>query len=170
MRIIEKPNQNEYGAYFQPYMDLVNEPALEAMAKALKELEDFHKLIDESKSTYRYAEGKWSVNEVLLHLVDCERIFNYRALSFSRGELEVPGFDHDLYVTHSHADERTVADIFAEYAKVRAASLALFASFNEQHLNTMGKANGNPISVRALGFLITGHQRHHLNVIKERYL
>ena len=127
--------------------------------------------IPESKADYAYAEGKWTIKELILHLCDCERVFQYRALSFARmSSAPLPGFDHDAWVPASDAHLRTLPEIAAEYRSVRNSSITLFSSFSDRQLLQKGKANGLEMSVRALGFVAVGHELHHRKVMQERYL
>lgn len=170
MKTISRPASSEYNPYFQQYIDITPEDALEAMEISLTEAEDLFELLGDDKGLLRYAPGKWTINEIIAHVIDCERIFNYRALSFTRGDLNLPGFDHDEFAKHSRANERSTAALIDELLLVRQATIALFNSFNTEQLNIAGKANNNEITVRALAYLIAGHQRHHFNVIREKYL
>ena len=122
---------------------------------------------------HRYAEGKWSIKEVLVHIVDDERIFAYRALRFARGEQQnLIGFDQDAYAALSNADERDLDNIFEEYDAVRRSTIALFNGLPGESLTRMGKRTGtfNNATVRALAYHIAGHEQHHLNLIKDLYL
>lgn len=168
---IEKPHPDTYPAYYSTYIDAVPENdlilALQNNRKAL------YALILElmGKADYRYAEGKWTIKEVLLHMIDTERIFAYRALTFARGDKNVlPGYDENEYAKYYSADKRTLQQVYAELRVVRDATIHLFQSFDEEALLRSGIANGNPISVTALGYAIAGHANHHFRVIKERYL
>lgn len=170
MNTILRPEKEEYNAYFQQYMDLTPEDALTAMENALNEAEDLFEMLGDEKGLLAYAPEKWTINEVIGHVIDCERIFNYRALSFTRGDMDLAGFDHDMFVKKSGANQRNTSALIDELLLVRQATIALFNSFSDKQLMIAGKANGNSISVRALAYLIAGHQRHHFNVIRERYL
>ena len=120
---------------------------------------------------FSYADGKWSVAEVLVHLMDAERVFQYRALRFARNDrTELKGFDQDAYVPESSANSRNKKDIEEEFVAIRKSSLKLFGSLGAEELSRSGKANGTSMSVRALGFVICGHQAHHFKIIKDRYL
>lgn len=119
----------------------------------------------------RYAPGKWSVAEVLLHLMDSERIFAYRALRLGRGDTTpLPGFEQDDYVPHSDADKRTAASIVEEYLAIRNATIELLKNFTPERWSGRGLASGHEVTVRALAFIIAGHEAHHLQIIRERYL
>lgn len=120
---------------------------------------------------FSYAQGKWTIAEVLIHLMDTERIFQYRALRFARNDkTELQGFDQDSYVPESQAPNRNRNDILEEFIAIRKSSIALFASLNDEMLLRSGLASGAKMSVRALGFVICGHQIHHFNILQERYL
>ena len=120
---------------------------------------------------YRYAPGKWSIAELLLHIIDAERVFQYRALRIGRGDrTDLPGFDQDLFVNNSEAAHRTLDSLREEYNAVRLSSLLLFQSFTKVQLLSEGSADGQGVSVRALGFMICGHQKHHEEILKSRYL
>jgi uncharacterized damage-inducible protein DinB len=119
----------------------------------------------------RYAPGKWTIKEILVHVVDDERIYAYRALRFARGDLTpLPGFEQDEFAAASDANERPVPDILAEHAAVRDATIALFRGLPEAALLRSGVADGKRFTVRALGYHMAGHEAHHMAVVKERYL
>jgi hypothetical protein len=121
--------------------------------------------------SFRYAPGKWSVSEVLMHILDTERIFQYRALRLGRkDDTPLPGFDQDGYVPESCADGRTLKDLISEYRVIRESSLLLFKSLPSDRLLFKGNASGQDISLGALGFIMCGHQKHHRNILRERYL
>ena len=127
--------------------------------------------IPEEKLTYAYAEGKWTLAEALVHMLDTERIFQYRALCIARNDKsEFPGFDQDAYVPVSNANNRSKKDLIDEYVAVRDSSITLFASLDEEALKRVGVASGSKMSVRALGFITSGHQAHHVRILRERYL
>lgn len=131
----------------------------------------FLQSIEEEKWDYRYAEGKWSIKEVVQHLIDAERIFAYRALSIARGETaSLPSFDENAYAARSKAEGRSREDLMAEFQTARQSTTQLFASFDEEQLMMTGTANGNSVSVNSIGFIIPGHVQHHLNILEERYL
>ena len=123
------------------------------------------------KHNYRYDSEKWTIKEIIQHLIDCERIFAYRALRFSRNDkTELPGFDQDSYVANSDANQRHLKDLLMEFSLVRHTTLALFKSFSDEVLLRNGVATGFNVSVRALGFIIVAHQEHHKKIFIERYL
>jgi uncharacterized damage-inducible protein DinB len=127
--------------------------------------------LSEEKMNYRYAPGKWTIKDMLVHMSDTERIYVYRALRFSRGDkTELPGFNESLFAEHAGANEREKEDIMREYSLVRESSIAFVESLSDDALNRIGSANEYPVSVRLLVNLIYGHQKHHLNILRERYL
>jgi hypothetical protein len=127
-------------------------------------------LLDEARALHRYAPGKWSVKEVVGHLADAERVFAYRALRFARGDAApLAGFDENTYVPAGRFDRRPFASILEEFSAVRGGTLALFTSLDEQAWARQGTANASPISVRALGWIIAGHELHHMAILRERY-
>ncbi len=162
----------EFIPYFKRYIDLAKGLELRpGLQKSLDEVMSFCKSLPESKYEYRYEAGKWNVKEIIAHLIDTERVFCYRALCFARQDkTELPGFDQDDYLANSNATNRKFEDLLEEYQSVRQASIGLFNSFTNDMLLSIGTASGGEASVRALGFLIIGHERHHINIIKERYL
>ncbi|ELR71054.1 hypothetical protein C900_03184 [Fulvivirga imtechensis AK7] len=132
---------------------------------------DLIKSIPEASGNYRYAAGKWSIKEVLAHMIDAERIFAYRALRFARNDkTALHGFEENDYAPESNAENRKLYKILDEYNNVRASTVDLFSSLSEEMLNRTGTANGNEMSVYAIGFVIAGHDAHHRKVLNERYL
>jgi hypothetical protein len=132
---------------------------------------NFFNSIPEERWSYRYAEGKWSIKELVQHLIDAERIFSYRALRFARNDkTTLAGFEEDSYVPMSNAEQRRKNDLVEEIKIVNTSSALLFKSFDEEMLEREGIANGSSIYVRAIGFIIIGHALHHRNTIRERYL
>lgn len=127
--------------------------------------------IPNEKLSYAYADGKWTLAELLGHIIDAERVFQYRALRFARNDkTPLPGFDQDEYVPQSNASTRTKQELLEEYRAVRESTILLFKSFDDAVLKRVGVASGSKMSVRAMGFIICGHQAHHLKIIRERYL
>lgn len=166
-----RPVENEYPSYYSGYIQQVpeTEPIL-ALEKATEEINHFLSLLPEAKATHRYSEGKWSVTELLQHMIDTERIMAYRALTIARGDtIPLPGFDEDAYARIANVDYRTIADLRSELQVVRKSSLCLFQSFDEAALRRRRTVNNNPVSVLALAYIIAGHQRHHFNILRERY-
>ncbi|WP_350288620.1 DinB family protein [uncultured Croceitalea sp.] len=162
----------EYNSYYQPYIAaLGNSELLTTLKEGLDSFADFIEALPDEKLTYSYGTDKWSVAEVLIHLIDAERIFQYRSLRFARNdETPIPGFDQDLYVPNSRANSRSKTAIALEFKAVRASTIALFESLSKEELERSGIASNSEMSVRALGFIISGHLQHHKNILKERYL
>ena len=173
MRIIERPKTGEYPAYAEMYMKLV--PSDGQVLKHLKNnfkaiLKLIHSL-PEDKLLYRYAKDKWTIKEVLVHIIDDERIYAYRALRFARNDqTELPGFEQDEFTRFSGANERNLDNLFEEYEAVRNSTVTFFNGLGDEALMRMGIAAENKASVRALAYHIAGHELHHIKIIKERYL
>lgn len=159
-------------AYYHKYIQKVNaDTVLAALQNQQEESNNLLTSIPEEKWLYKYAEGKWTIKELVQHVTDAERIFCYRALCFSRNEKSLlPGFDENDYVIASKANNRSKNSILNELKTVQAATLSLFASFDETQLKSSGIANGNTIYVKAIGYIIAGHAVHHTEILKERYL
>ena len=162
----------EYANFFEPYMSKVGEVDLiEELEISVHRLIKFVQNIPMDKFDYVYAEGKWTIKDILQHIIDAERIFSYRALRMARRDkTPLPGFDEDDYATIANGSKRTIIDLLTELAVVRQATLSLFKTFVDDDLMQIGIASNNPISVRAIGFIIIGHQNHHQQIFSERYL
>ena len=167
-----KPLPNTYPAYFKNYVDQVpDEELFTGFQNQSAVIKQFLGSITEEQSTYAYDTGKWTIKEVLQHMIDTERIFNYRALCFARKEtLSLPGFDENLYAANSNANSRSWKELVDEFAAVRSSTEFLFKSFTEEALATSGISNNNPATVISFGFITLGHFYHHKNVLQERYL
>jgi uncharacterized damage-inducible protein DinB len=166
-------NPSEYLDYFSHFLSLVpqNESVVESLESVFKTNLEFFLSIPVDKHEYYYQEGKWTIKELLNHLIDTERIFNYRALRIARNDkTPMEGFNENDYADHSYANSRTIENLIEEYKAVKLATIALFKSFTPEMLTLLGIASGHNTSVRAIGFIISGHEIHHINVIKERYL
>ncbi len=171
-----KPSQlqpTEFAPFYANYIDQVTEEysLIEELEISLHRLIKFVQDIPMDKFDYQYAPGKWTIKDILQHLIDAERIFCYRALRFARNDkTDLPGFEENDYVDEALANNRTIMQLLTELSAVRHATLLLFKTFTEEQLLRMGTANNNPMSVRALGFVIIGHQNHHQRIFLERYL
>jgi len=165
---------NEYALFYEPYIEALvsNEKnILENLKETHLEAIALLKDLPETKQHYRYAEGKWTIKELIQHFIDAERVLSYRALRFARRDAtNLPGYEEDDYVKNSNGDTRDYNDLLEEFSAVRNATMLLFNSFTNESLQRIGSANGSIISVRALGFIISGHLQHHLTIIKDRYL
>lgn len=165
-------DSSEYHPYYELYLSkcLFNN-ILSDLQQSKDQFEKFLKSIPAKKQLYKYASDKWTIKEVLVHIIDTERIFAYRALRIARRDVTaLPGFDQDEYVLNSDANSRNFEDLISEFVSVRNATITLFKSFNEADLLQMGTASNSPISVRALGFILIGHQNHHQEIIEQCYL
>lgn len=165
--------KNEYVPYFEQYIKLVtnNLSIIENLETAQKEFDNLLRNLPEKKHDFAYAEGKWTMKELIQHIIDTERVFCYRALCFARNDkTDLPGFDQDIFVDNDNANDRDYFDLLAEMQTLRTSTIQLYKSFSDEALLRIGIASGNEISVRALGFLFSGHQIHHLNIVRERYL
>jgi uncharacterized damage-inducible protein DinB len=163
---------SEYNPFYHTYLLALGDVDLiQELNRGKDELITLLEEIPESKLVYSYGEGKWTLAEVLLHIMDAERVFQYRALCFARNDqTPFPGFDQDEYVPHSNAASRTKASLVKEYSAIRESTLCLYNSFDKDILKRVGVASGSRMSVRAMGFIISGHQAHHVNIIRKRYL
>ncbi|HEX7457229.1 MAG TPA: DinB family protein [Ginsengibacter sp.] len=173
MRKIEKPKDGEFPSYAMMYIKLLPDDGL--LLNHLKEnfdkTKEFILSLPKEKLIYRYAKNKWTIKEILVHIIDDERIYAYRALCFARNDkTELPGFEQDDYALFSNANERSIENILNEYEAVRNATITLFEGFGETALLREGIANKNKATVRALGYHLAGHELHHINIIKEKYL
>ncbi|MDN3691831.1 DinB family protein [Chryseobacterium tructae] len=162
----------DFQKYIQRYLDLI--PSGDWLTE-LKVSENrtvgIYSNLTEEQSKFAYAEGKWTLKELLLHLSDTERVFQYRILAFARGDKNnLPGFDENEYAEQSFASERSLESLLEEYKLVRKSSQILLETMKPSSLQNIGMANGNEISVETIGKLIIGHNYHHLNIIEERYL
>jgi hypothetical protein len=167
-----RPNLSRVPEYYHRYINQVAEnDLLKAFVKQTPLFISFLRKIPASKRNYRYAKGKWSIKEVLQHVIDTERVFAYRTLCFSRQDATpLPSFDENLYGDNAKATRRKWNDMVEEFKAVRKSTEILFRSFDKQQLDSSGIASGKPVYVLGLGFIIAGHVQHHINVIKERYL
>ena len=173
LRVIEKPREAEYPAYAHIYSDLLPDDGLilAHLENNLRSTKKFVASIPKARLLHRYAEGKWTIKEILGHIVDDERIYVYRALRFARNDsTELPGFEQVHYAQYSEANKREITDLLDEFALVRRSTIAFFKSLDNTALMRTGVANGNRVSVRALAYHIAGHELHHMNIIRERYL
>ena len=172
MQKIQRPAEGEYAPYAITYIDLVPQDGLviKLLQDKLKSTPEFIRAFPLKKRTQPWKEGEWTIQEILVHILDTERIFCYRALRFARNDpTGVAGFEQDDYVPFSRANQRNIGTILAEYAAVRQATLTFLNSLSDDALARAGLVGGNRVSVRALAWMITGHEIHHLNSIRENY-
>lgn len=166
--------KTEYASYFEQYIKLVSKEdksIIENLQESQIEFDDLLRSLSKDKHNFSYAEGKWTLKELIQHIIDTERVFCYRALCFARNDkTELPGFDQDIFVDNVDANSRDFYDLLDEMDNLRKGSIILFKSFSDEALLRIGVASKNKMSVRALGYLFSGHQKHHLNIVKERYI
>lgn len=167
-----RPSPNEHAQFYAKYIARV--PAgdiVEILRDQIAETASFLRRIPDERTVTGYAPGKWTIRDIVGHVADTERIMGYRALRFARGdETPVPGFDENTYVPTAEASSREMDDLVRELEIVRAATVALFTGLPADAWRRTGRANGTPVTVRALAAIIAGHERHHMAIIRERYL
>ncbi|GEN72227.1 DinB family protein [Chryseobacterium lathyri] len=163
---------SDFQKYVQRYLDQIpSEDWIGELKLSGEKTVEIYAALTEGQSLFAYADGKWTLKELLLHLSDAERIFQYRILAFARGEkAQLPGFDEEEYAAASFANNRSLESLLEEYKLVRKSSQILIETLEPGVLNNTGIANGNKLAVETIGKLIVGHNYHHLNIIKERYL
>jgi uncharacterized damage-inducible protein DinB len=166
------PKPDEYAEYYSGYMkNIYDDNIIKVLEEGRDKMQALIKSLSEEKGNYSYTEGKWSVKEVLGHLADVERVMAYRAMSIARGETKsLPGFEQDEYVKNAGFNKRSLHSLAEELLQLRNADIILFKSFNDETLMRKGTANNYVTSVRAFLFIIAGHELHHINILKERYL
>ena len=169
---MKRPETNEFATYYNTYISLIDGdgvmPILDAQSA---ELRTVFSDVSEEKGAFAYAPGKWTLKEAISHLIDGERIFAYRVLRISRGdETPIEGFEQDGYIENSNANNRPFADLLDEFDLQRKANLLMLNNLDEAGSLRMGTASNSPISARALTYIMAGHVKHHINVLRERYL
>jgi hypothetical protein len=166
-----RPKPEETVAYFHRYINLVDDGNIvELLAVNHAKTQEMIRNTPTEKGGYRYAEGKWNIKEVYLHLMDVERIMTYRALRFARNDgSDLLGFNDDEYVLNANSENRTLADIAEEFQAVRQATIAMVKHFTTEMMDRTGTVNGGSASVRGLLYIIAGHELHHQNILEERY-
>lgn len=171
---MQKLESDEYALFYRPYIDIlldndksIIENLLDSYEKAIQILEN----LDIEKQLFQYAEGKWTIKELIQHIIDAERVFNYRALRFARNDAsELSGFDENQFVSQSNANTRDYNDLLEEFSLLRRSTILMYKNFSTEVLLLKGKASDEFISVRALGYITSGHLLHHLHIINSRYL
>lgn len=166
-----RPSETEYGAFYQTYINYTSVKDYAILVQQYNEIIiEAWNVIPTEKINFAYAPGKWTIKQMLQHVIDTERIFAYRALVIARKEpAALLGFDENEYAKNATASHRNWNEMIAEWKILRQSTNMLFGSFTEEDLKQKGTANNLPISVNALGFIIFGHALHHLHVLKERY-
>jgi uncharacterized damage-inducible protein DinB len=167
-----RPAADEFAPYYGRYITRVADgDIVDTLRSQVGETLAMLRAIPESRGGHRYAEGKWSIRECVGHMSDTERVFAYRAMRFSRGDtVALPGFDENAFVANSSFDRRTLASLIDEFETVRRATVAFFDGVNGEEMLRRGTASDNPVSVRALAWIIAGHEVHHRGILRERYL
>lgn len=170
--VTSRPATGEYAPYYHKYVAQVPEGDIVDILRAQRD--DTVRLVaglDERKASHRYAPDKWTIAEVLGHVIDTERVFTYRAVAFARGDrTPLPSMDQEVWAAGSNARERTLQSLLEEYQAVRAATIALFGSLGDRELAREGIASDNRVTVRGLAWITAGHERHHVKILRERYL
>jgi len=166
-----RPEVGDYAPYYERYIKLIEgDDILKILNDQSKKTQDVLNSFSEHKGNFRYAEGKWTVKEVVGHLLDTERIFAYRALCIARGEKKsLPGFDQDDYVKDGNFNRRDLFELNYEFRLLRESNLLLFRSFSEEMLKKRGFANETSVTVLAILFMIAGHEKHHMKILREKY-
>lgn len=169
---MKRPENTEYSDWYAGYVGLVTETdIISALEQQTVDMKEFFSAISDEKGLYAYAEGKWTIKELLGHINDGERVFAYRALRFSRNdESALNGFDENPYVENSNFNERKLADLVEEFVLLRQANLFIFRNLKESDWDNFGIASEAKVTVRALAYIMVGHARHHVKILKERYL
>ncbi|MBK6835345.1 MAG: DinB family protein [Bacteroidetes bacterium] len=170
---MQKPEQNEYNPYFQNYLNLVGEGNFfELFTQNTIDCISFFESLPKEKHNYQYAAGKWSVKQVLMHIIDTERVLSYRALVGARGDntTQLQSYDDDAYANNVDVSNRSLESIIEEFKTIRRATELLYENITEEQSKFKASTQNYPITPRALGFIMIGHCKHHLNVLKERYL
>ena len=172
MMRITKPEPGDYPAYYKPYVDAVpEEEVMTYFVRSQSEVPEFLRHIPADKLGYAYAPDKWTIAEVIQHVMDAERVFAYRGLCIARGEQQpLPSFDQDLYVRNAETSHRSLASLVDEWSGIRHATISLFAHLPEDCLDYLGFAAGYPIRLRSLPWIIAWPEYHHWQVLQERYL
>jgi uncharacterized damage-inducible protein DinB len=167
-----KLSKTEFAPFYENYITLAKNLVLSTdFDSQMNFCVDFYTSVPKDKLDYRYEASKWSIKDILLHVIDCERIFAYRALCIARKDRTLfPGFEENDYAVEARGSNRSFESLIHEYKSVRHATKSLFESFEATQLTIIGNASGKDISVRAIGYIILGHELHHINIIKERYL
>jgi uncharacterized damage-inducible protein DinB len=173
MNLMQRPLADEYHENYQKYFDLVPEGAyLELLANNSRETVRFFETIPREKLDYRYATGKWTIKEVLMHMIDTERVFSYRALVAARGDTTTPHYrmDEELYARNVDVTQRTLQSLILEFKAVRSATETIFENITDAQSKSRCNVVTHPMSARAIGYFMIGHIQHHRNIIEERYL
>lgn len=167
-----KPDFNTLPGFYRNYvLNVQDQDMLQALELSAERFKELISNVSEDRGEYRYAPGKWSIKELICHMMDAERIFAYRALRFARNDATVlPGFEENDYAPQANAHSRTLKQLLTEAENLRKTTIDLFKSFTPEMLERKGSANGNVVSVINIGYIVSGHETHHCKILKERYL
>jgi hypothetical protein len=170
--VIAKPDNSEYAPYYEKYISMVQgDDVLRILSAQTDKSLATLRGITEGRSLERYAPNKWSIREVVGHLIDCERIFTYRALRFARNDLqELAGFEQDDYIPYAHFDSRQWSDLLSEFELVRRSTVLMYRGLDSEAWMRRGTANKASVTVRAIAYITAGHELHHMQIIRTRYL
>lgn len=166
-------NTANFPSYFHPYIEKIPEgrDPFELLQLNIKETLKTLVMVSDEQANGAYAEGKWSIKEIVQHLIDTERIFGFRALAFARGEqVKIPGYDHEVYAANSDANKRTLKSLLEEFKAVRTTTLLQFQNFTEEMLGRVGNANGLEMTAGKILYILIGHELHHMSIVQQRYL
>ncbi|MBO6525354.1 MAG: DinB family protein [Balneolaceae bacterium] len=168
----EYPESTEYAHFYSTYVELVEKAnIITTLNNLMHEVYTLMNSVSGDKAYFRYAPEKWTLKEVLGHMIETERLFSYRAFAISRGDKKpLPGMDQNEYMEGNNYNNRTLANLSNEYLAVRVSTIHLLGSMTKEMIAQQGNASGTDVTVRALAFIIAGHDIHHLNIIKEKYL
>jgi hypothetical protein len=167
-----RPLASEFEGFYETYINYIDSIDICGfLSNQYNEHVSFYQELTEEQWMYRYAEGKWSIKDVLNHIIDTERVFSYRAMRISRNDMtELPGFDQDVFVENAGADERSSESLITEYVQVRQASIALFSNMSDEACAILGKASGFIFTPIGGSYMIAGHDHHHMKILQERYV
>jgi uncharacterized damage-inducible protein DinB len=170
--MLKRPDLEEFPVYMRSYVQLIPEgDIIQILNGQIVSTQEIFSAVTEKQAEYRYAEGKWTLSEVLGHLTDTERIMNYRILRIARGDKSpLMGFDENEYVQEASFNERTIADLLEDYQNVRRATISLLKGMPQKSLQNKGNANGFEVTVETIAYMIAGHELHHIKIIQEKYL
>lgn len=170
--MLKRPDLEEFPVYMRSYVQLIPEgDIIQILNGQMASTQEIFSAVTEKQAEYRYAEGKWTLSEVLGHLTDTERIMNYRILRIARGDKSpLMGFDENEYVQEASFNERTIADLLEDYQNVRRATISLLKGMPQKSLQNKGNANGFEVTVETIAYMIAGHELHHIKIIQEKYL
>lgn len=171
MSNIYKPNPDEYPVFYKGYIDtLEDKPLIETLTSEKDYALNVFRAIPENKADYQYAEGKWTIKQVLIHIIDTEVVFGYRGLAIARGEKQsLPGFDQDDYMSGTTDEDTNLKELISCFDHLRSANILLYQRLRKQDLEQEGTASGYPVKAGTIGYFIAGHCKYHVNMLKDRY-